>query len=786
MWWLLSSLALAQDPRTPLGDFDKNVRAGLSPEPGQLVVRVVAGPAEEDVDAMAARSGCALHHRWGRSDWYTITCDPAEPVRRLIQRWTQMPGVSWVQASFAAELALAPDDLPAQQWHHRNTGQTIGGQSGTVGVDIGSVSAWDLTTGDDTAIVAVIDTGVFVDHADLAGRIWANPGEICGNSRDDDANGYVDDCEGWDPADDDNDPDPRKLPSTQPDGSACVPFHGTFIAGLVAAAGNNTRGGTGILWDGRVMPIKMATDRDCRLFDTSLAEGIRYAVDNGADVLNASWAYAGTSMALDEALARVGAKGSILVIAAGNDGKDVDGLTTYPIDNHVVNDIVVAASTNRDALAGFSNYGARDVDIAAPGQNLWSTGLNSTDHHVEASGTSFAAPLVAGGAALVWSAYPMLRAREVRVALLEGAVVVPDLVPRSGRKSVDRGRRLSLPGALAQADEIASLPQLSVASLELVEAAGDNDGILERGESARIEASFQNDGHVASGPVQVRWSVIHPHALVTPETQYFASIEAYGVLRPSDPPTVSVNLACVDDDPLVIRATISDGTAVTGIKTLEVLVPCNIDEDGDGSLYPEDCDDTDPTIAPGSPETCNFLDDNCDGAVDEGLPGIRDYFLDDDRDGYGGPTRTSACKAPERHVDNQADCDDTNSGIYPAAAERCDGVDQDCDNQVDESAFDATPLFVDLDGDGWGTGPAEPACEVTPGTAARDGDCDDTNADAFPGAPGWTDDCRRTLLGCACNSPGGTPAFGPFLLLLVATWLSRRHFSGKDTGQSSL
>jgi subtilisin family serine protease len=761
----------------PLEDFDANVARGLAYDDATVVVRMDDGTEDARVQALAARAGCAWDHRWGRRDWHTLHCQPAAPRSRLAW-FAQQPGVAWVQVPFEAALTSLPDDLLDRQWHHRNTGQRIGGRNGTAGADIGTVDAWTETTGGPGAVVAVIDTGVFVGHDELAGRIARSAGEDCDNNVDDDGNGYVDDCWGWDPADNDNDPDPRVLPDRQPNGNSCSPVHGTFIAGLVAAAADNGAGGAGVMWDGRVMPLKMAPDADCRLFDTTIAEAVDYAVDNGADIINASWTFTGTSLAMTRSFQAAEAADVLVVIAAGNDDRDVDPTEQYPIDYHLDTDLVVAATDNRDRRAGFSNWGATDVDIAAPGWRLWSTGISAADRHQEGSGTSFAAPLAAGVAALVWDAWPMLRATEVREALIEGSDVLPGLTCGSATKCIASGGRLSAPGALAEAERIATSPVLTLTNLVYGDTGeGDGDGDLspERGETVKLRLEIRNTGHAPTGRVRATVAVDHPHARMVQDTIELDPIAAYATARPSDSPILEVPLACTTDDEAVITVVLQDlstGEVWGGGDRLTLF--CDIDDDGDGVRYPEDCDDLRSEVFPGAEEICNGRDDDCDGIVDgPDATGAVDFWPDADGDGFGtAGTPVRACEAPADHGEGDDDCDDTRADVHPGADEVCDGVDNDCDGAVDaddEDVLDAVTGHVDADGDGWGVG--EPVATCAPDTVAdRAGDCDDADAAGFPGSDSYDEACEplRGLLGCTTTGtvPAGWLA-GLGLLLLV-------------------
>ena len=297
---------------------------------------------------------------------------------------------------------------------------------------IGAPQAWDQITDSSPVVVGVVDSGVSLIHRDLAGQLWRNPGESGdgreANGIDDDDNGFVDDVSGWDFVFGVNDPSPNHP-------------HGTHVAGTIGAAGNNGQGVTGVSWHSTILPVA-AIGPDSTGYRSDIARGLAYAADNGARIVNAS--FAGTGLSATYRTVIADHPGTLFVVAAGNEASDDDAAPVTPCDEDVPNVICVAATDASDRLAGFSNYGRATVDVAAPGVNILS--LLPGDATGVMSGTSMATPLVTGVAALTLAANPGLSATQLRAAVLDGARRLPSLTGL-----VATGGRLDAPGALAAA-----------------------------------------------------------------------------------------------------------------------------------------------------------------------------------------------------------------------------------------------------------------------------------------------------------------------------------------------
>lgn len=315
---------------------------------------------------------------------------------------------------------------------------------------MGIYDAWDYTTGSDEVIVAVIDNGVDRLNPDLKENMWENLDEIIGNGIDDDNNGYVDDRYGWSfvPVDLDGDGDISEAEliaggtnDPRPDIANATDYakervihHGTAVAGIIGAVGNNGLAGTGVNWNVKIMNVQLLGTSGAGKFHP-ISEAIRYAVDNGADVINMSIVSDQVLEDLEEAIEYAYSKGVVLVAAAGNDLRNLDTSPSYPacIDKGTgqtrILGVTAVDSGRRFAL--FSNSGGGCIDITGPGVDIESTLIYEPSENFvniygeEWSGTSFAAPFVSGVAALIKSVQPNWGADEIYDALLNTTSKTP-------------------------------------------------------------------------------------------------------------------------------------------------------------------------------------------------------------------------------------------------------------------------------------------------------------------------------------------------------------------------
>ncbi|MCO5296648.1 MAG: S8 family serine peptidase [Fimbriimonadaceae bacterium] len=299
-------------------------------------------------------------------------------------------------------------------WGFHNDGQAFNGYQATAGADVNAPEAWWMTIGDPDFVVAIIDTGIQYTHHNLNDKIWSNPGEIV-DGLDNDNNGYVDDIRGWDFSEGDNDP-------------MDLNGHGTHVAGIVGAEEGGTeplQGIVGMMWQCQLMPLRCFDANGSGLMsDAALA--LQYAVNKGVKVSNNSYGYSSGTIiqTLYDVIQASQTAGHLFVAAAGNEGSNNDKgkKRHYPASFDLDNIISVAATDMNDQMPSWSNYGASTVDVGAPGDYILSTWLLSQGVTQQfLSGTSQAAPFVAGTAGLLYVQNPGWTYQQVRNRILNTA-----------------------------------------------------------------------------------------------------------------------------------------------------------------------------------------------------------------------------------------------------------------------------------------------------------------------------------------------------------------------------
>lgn len=336
-----------------------------------------------------------------------------ETAQYSLQALNAIPGAKIVEPNYIYRASSSPNDpYFSQLWGLKNYGQADAhGRKGLSGIDISIERAWSLTTGNHEMTVAIIDTGVDFSVPDLSQTAWTNQAELNGRTGvDDDDNGYIDDIHGYDFIN-------NKGEVIDDHG------HGTHIAGILGAQGNDGVGIVGIQWNVKIMSLKfLAANGGGDL--AAAIKAIRYAIKMGAKITNNSWGGGEYSEILKSVIQEASEAGVLFVAAAGNSAQNADVLPEYPAAYNLENIISVAAVNNRGRLSDFSNFGAKSVHIAAPGENILST---IPGGYASWSGTSMAAPYVTGVAALVWGHDTQQGMREVRDRILKFSQPMADL-----------------------------------------------------------------------------------------------------------------------------------------------------------------------------------------------------------------------------------------------------------------------------------------------------------------------------------------------------------------------
>ena len=319
---------------------------------------------------------------------FVIEFSKTEKAAALIKSFSRLEYIEYAEKIPLYKPFYTPNDLDPNQWNL----QAIDAQN-----------AWNIQQGTNTVVVAVTDDAVALTHPDLAANIWVNPGEIPGDGIDNDGNGYIDDINGWDAADNDNDPNPPAI------ANANTFSHGTHVSGIVGAVTDNNIGIASIGFNVRLMAVKASPSAGMGGTLPAAYQAVDYAIATDADVISMSWgggAYAATYQAL---FALANAQGIVNVAAAGNSNT---AAPMYPASYDYV--ISVGATNITDARASFSNYGP-NIDVMAPGKDIWSTVVGPGYGYK--SGTSMACPLVSGLVSLMLSQNPAMTPQDVEDCL---------------------------------------------------------------------------------------------------------------------------------------------------------------------------------------------------------------------------------------------------------------------------------------------------------------------------------------------------------------------------------
>jgi subtilisin family serine protease len=355
-----------QRPQALWGSVGSPIEKQFSTEfvPGEVLLKFKKGTTRTETRTLHSNFGAKEIRRIESLGVRRIKLPSAISVKEAVEYYKMDPNVKYAEPNYIINFTAMPNDSAfSELWGLHNTGQQVNGVTGTQDADIDAPEAWDIITGSDNIIIAVLDSGVAYLHPEINPNIWVNNVELSGTGGvDDDNNGYIDDIYGWDFWANDNNPEDYNS-------------HGTHVSGTIAARGNNGVKITGVNWNAKIMAVKMGGIVGA-VGDAT--DAIIYAVENGADIINASWGIPKFSQSLYDAINYANDHGVLFVAAAGNGGSDGIGDNNdqdphYPSSYNLPNIIAVAATDQGDNLTGFSNYGMASVDVAAPGDNVYGT-----------------------------------------------------------------------------------------------------------------------------------------------------------------------------------------------------------------------------------------------------------------------------------------------------------------------------------------------------------------------------------------------------------------------------
>jgi subtilisin family serine protease len=365
------------------------------------LIRLFREKAFDRVEVCGSRKDAA--HRF-----YVFTWNTPVQADELIKTISTSPLVNYAESdvigSGTGVQQVTPNDqyYYNRQWGLKNDG-TFSLSTALAGADVDMENAWNIGQGSSNVVLGVIDSGTKLDHPEFSGRLWTNSGEIAGNNIDDDSNGYVDDINGWDFANNDNDP-------TDDQG------HGSNVAGIACATGNNSIGYAGIDWNCKLMTLKGLNSSNSGFYSW-WADALYYAVDNGVHVINMSLGGTGSSTLLQTAVNYALSNNVTVVVAMGNGNTNA---AFYPA---VYSGVIAVGSTNADdtrtvpffwSTTSGSNYG-NHISVVAPGNYIYGLSHTSnTNYNSYWGGTSQASPLVAGIATLLLGQTPGLAPAQIK------------------------------------------------------------------------------------------------------------------------------------------------------------------------------------------------------------------------------------------------------------------------------------------------------------------------------------------------------------------------------------
>ena len=491
----------------------------------------------------------ALHTQLsGLQRIYTVEFANDYDMRRLAAKIQRLPEVEYAEPIWKRRLTNSPNDrYLADQFYLQQ---------------LHANEAWELARADATIVIAVIDSGIDPGHPDLQGALWTNPGEsgkdASGKDRrtngiDDDNNGMVDDWQGYDFAGYDG---------TSEDNNTMASFpHGVHVAGIAAATGDNNEGVAGVGFGSSILPVKITADTG--IHNPVLVrpyEAILYAARSGAKIINCSWGGYGFSRAEQEVIDAVTEMGTLVIAAAGNDGR---GVPSYPAAYRNV--ISVGSVSLSDQRSRFSNY-HETVDIVAPGEDILSTIPVAYGSYGRLSGTSMAAPMVAGAAALILSRYGSLTPEQLGAILKSSADDIYSLNPQF--------TALLGAGRLNVVQSLETGPNTVYAEVtEQRIRTDDADSHLDAGDEFDLEVTVHNLLAPSSNLI-IETSIIGdcPVEILNPVFSFEPLLSGASVSNKELPFRIRVSESIPYDQVLPVQFTVREGQRIVSISRRELLV----------------------------------------------------------------------------------------------------------------------------------------------------------------------------------------------------------------------
>lgn len=577
------------------------VPPGQMPEADRVLIKFRPGATASQRAALHRANRLSVDQTIPQLQVHAVKIPPGKTAEDIIARYERHPLVEYAEVELYASASLIPNDpwfplAPVPQWHLHNTGAV-----GTADADIDAVEAWDITTGSPDVVIAILDTGVYGGHEDLAGQLVPGRNTFLDNNNTSDFSG-----------------------------------HGTLVAGAAAAAGNNGIGVASVAWGCRMMPIVVSDTGWTG--SVALSEGVTWAADHGARIANMSWEIHHTSVMTDAAQ-YMQDRGGVVVQASGNSGTFSD----FPDDPLI---LLVSGTTWNDELASFSVTG-NDIDLAAPASDIRTTNLSGT--YSRASGTSVAAPIVSGVAALVLSVNPNLSGQDVQNILKQSA---DDLGPNGWDTNYGWGR---------------------VNAAKAVELAQNWDAGAPDNQDPTVTIVDPTDAQAVSGFTDVSATASDNTAVSQVDLYCDNELVSSDTVAPHQWAVDTTVLTNGDHTFLAVAFDSSGNSANSApvMVTVDNTPQCEC---------PADC--STPDLAEVAGVTCkDGVDNDCDGQID-----CDDSDCNSDEACFVPGCGNGVCETDEDRCNCPGDC-----GAAPSSENKCnDGTDNDCDGLADCDDADCT------------------------------------------------------------------------------------------------